>query len=101
MNDLESAKEELEFCLDCAMGKQDFSDFGMGDCSWINAALHLVKKALDNHQDGWEENARYLLDRCPYAVRVHEGGGPEDLLSSFIITFMGMERRLQNNGHST
>lgn len=42
----------------------------------------------------WEENASYLLDRCKHSIRVREGGGPENLLSSLIATFMGMEQKL-------
>lgn len=44
--------------------------------------------------DGWEANAVYLLDRCPFTVRRRPGGGPEDLLASLVVTFMGMQRRL-------
>lgn len=49
----------------------------------------------------WVENAEYLLNCCPHTIRVREGGGPEDLLSSLICTFMSMERKLEryeNNG---
>jgi hypothetical protein len=44
--------------------------------------------------DGWEDNAIYLLDRCPHAVRVREGGGPENLLSSLCVTFQKMQGML-------
>lgn len=44
--------------------------------------------------DSWEDNAKYLLDRCPFTIRVREGNGPENLLSSLVVTFQGMERRL-------
>lgn len=39
----------------------------------------------------WRENVEYLLKRCPHTIRVHEGGGPESLLNSLIVTFMKME----------
>lgn len=45
----------------------------------------------------WEENASYLLDRCPYTVRQREGGGPECLISTLIVTFTGMQMRLQKD----
>lgn len=47
--------------------------------------------------DSWEANAKYLLDRCPFTVRQREGGGPEDLKSSLVVTFQGMQMRLE--GH--
>jgi hypothetical protein len=47
--------------------------------------------------DSWEDNAKYLLDRCPHTIRVREGNGPEDLLSSLIVTFMMMERMLEKS----
>lgn len=42
----------------------------------------------------WVENVEYLLKQCPYTIRVREGGGPESLLDSLIVTFMLMESRL-------
>lgn len=47
--------------------------------------------------DSWEANAQYLLDKCPFAVRQREGGGSEDLKASLVVTFQGMQMRLQ--GH--
>lgn len=44
----------------------------------------------------WVENAQYLLERCKYTIRVREGGGPESLLDSLVVTFMNMERLLEN-----
>jgi hypothetical protein len=41
--------------------------------------------------DGWTDNVLYLLERCPHAVRVREGGGPENLLSSLCVTFQKMQ----------
>jgi hypothetical protein len=45
--------------------------------------------------DSWEANAKYLLDRCPHTIRVREGGGPENLMHSFVHTFTAMERKLE------
>jgi hypothetical protein len=42
----------------------------------------------------WRENAEYLLARCKHTIRIREGGGPESLLNSFIITFMNMEQKI-------
>lgn len=42
----------------------------------------------------WEENARYLLGRCKHTIRAREGGGPESLLDSLILTFTKMESLL-------
>jgi hypothetical protein len=44
--------------------------------------------------DGWSDNARYLLDQCPHTIRVREGNGPEDLLSSLVLTFQKMQGRI-------
>ena len=44
--------------------------------------------------DGWDENVRYLLNRCKHTIRVREGGGAKDLLSSLIVTFTGMEQKI-------
>ncbi len=45
----------------------------------------------------WEENVSLLLDRCPYTVRQREGGGPECLISTLVVTFTGMQMRLQKD----
>jgi hypothetical protein len=45
--------------------------------------------------NGWITNAEYLLGRCPHTIRMCEGGGPEDLLWSLILTFMKMEILLE------
>ena len=47
--------------------------------------------------DGWEANAQFLLDKCPYTVWQRPGAGPVDLLSTLVVTFSGMQMRLQ--GH--
>ena len=47
--------------------------------------------------DGWEANAQFLLDKCPYTVWQRPGAGPIDLLSTLVVTFSGMQMRLQ--GH--
>lgn len=58
--------------------------------SWI--------KAIREHETlaggTWEENVEYLLSRCPYTVRVREGGGPENMIDSLICTFMKMEMEI-------
>lgn len=51
-----------------------------------------------NGPDGWVANAAYLLDNCPYTIRVREGGGPEDLIASLVVTFMKMEHKLKELG---
>lgn len=43
----------------------------------------------------WRENIDYMLRRCPYTVRVREGGGPESLLDSLLVTFMKMQKELE------
>lgn len=46
----------------------------------------------------FEENIRYLLDTpetAPYLVRVREGGGPEDVVQSLVVTFMKMRNFLR------
>ena len=42
----------------------------------------------------WEVRAEVLLKNCPHTIRVREGGGPEDLLSSLTLTFQKMEHQL-------
>jgi len=44
--------------------------------------------------DSWGANAKHLLARCPYTVRQRPGGGPEDIKSSLVVTFMGMQQDL-------
>jgi len=51
--------------------------------------------------DGWRENAEYLLQRCPHTIRVREGGGPENLLSSFVLTFQKMQGLLEKGTPET
>lgn len=47
--------------------------------------------------DSWEANAQYLLDRCSYTVWQRPGAGPADLKASLVVTFQGMQMRL--DGH--
>lgn len=47
--------------------------------------------------DSWEANVAHLLSNCPYTVRQRPGGGPEDLKSSLVVTFRGMQMRLQGD----
>lgn len=55
-------------------------------------AARLLKEALNTSETAsWRENVEYLLKRCPHTIRVCEGGGPESLLDSLIVTFMKME----------
>lgn len=67
--------------------------------------LAALTEAKQQDADGWEANFRYLLDRSPHTLRSREGGGPENLMQSAILTFTRMEQRLeakqQGNGTET
>lgn len=40
----------------------------------------------------WRSNVAYMLDHEPKAVRVHEGGAPEeDLIASLAVTFLKLQ----------
>jgi len=52
---------------------------------------------MKTDDDSWEANAQYLLDRCPYTVWQRPGAGPVDLLATLVVTFTGMQMRL--DGH--
>lgn len=49
---------------------------------------------LQKQLDDWKENAKYLLDSYPGAIRVREGGGDEDLLSSLCVTFIKLRDKI-------
>ena len=58
--------------------------------------LPLVPDAeSDKNENGWEANVKHLLDNCPHTVRVREGGGPESLVESLVVTFMKMQNMLR------
>lgn len=60
-----------------------------------------ARKSLDdelNGTDGWVANVKYLLDNCPHTIRMLEGGGPENLLSSLCVTFLNMQHKLKEAG---
>lgn len=61
-----------------------------------NKAEAEVERLRAEHEgpDSWEANAKHLLARCPYTVRQCPGGGPEDIKSSLVVTFMGMQQDL-------
>lgn len=42
-----------------------------------------------------EKEIRAILDGCPNAVRVHEGGGHENLLQSLAVTVSKLQRQVQ------
>lgn len=44
---------------------------------------------------GWVENVTHLLNNCKYTVRQREGGGPECLVSTLIVTFQKMQDMLE------
>jgi hypothetical protein len=56
-------------------------------------AANLLRKA--QAEQPFRENIEYLLARCPYTIRVREGGGPESVIDSLIATFMKMEIMLK------
>jgi hypothetical protein len=62
----------------------------------IDAHLSQPAEPMETRKpgDGWEDNAQYLLNRCPHTIRSREGGGAESLLDSLILTFTKMERML-------
>jgi hypothetical protein len=41
----------------------------------------------------WRENIEVMLKNSRHTIRVKEGGGPESLLDSLILTFMRLEDR--------
>lgn len=63
----------------------------------ISVLEEAAKRLAEPIGETMEDNVRILLDRCPYTVRSREGGGPEDLIGSLCITFIGMQSRLE--GH--
>ena len=63
-----------------------------GFARWLDNRAH--EATARPKGDGWVENAKSLLERCPFAVQVREGGGPEELLASLVVTFQGMQDRL-------
>lgn len=60
----------------------------------MNDELEKLKNELYG-PNGWEDNVKHLLDRCPYTVRSRPGGGPEILIESLVITFLNMQARLK------
>lgn len=55
----------------------------------IEELARLALRALEH-----EENIEYLLNSTPGAIRVCEGGGPEDLAHSLAVTFIKLRDRL-------
>jgi len=47
--------------------------------------------------DSWEASAQYLLESCPFTVWQRPGGGDVDLIATLVVTFRGMQMRLE--GH--
>ena len=46
----------------------------------------------------WNENAKHLLDSYPQSVRSCYKGGPENLMESMCLTFIGMRDKLNKPG---
>lgn len=49
----------------------------------------------------WENNVRFMLDNCPHTIRSREGGGPENLMVSLVLTFTRMQRQLADLEHQS
>ena len=48
---------------------------------------------LENELHQWRDNVQCLLDDpkfAGYVVRIHEGGGPEDLIMSLVVSWNKM-----------
>jgi hypothetical protein len=45
-------------------------------------------------KNGWVDNVEMLLSGCPYTIRAREGGGPENLILSLVLTFSAMQKKL-------
>ena len=48
----------------------------------------------EGRMGSYQENVAFLLSRCPYAIRCHEGGGSESMVGSLVLTFTNMQERL-------
>lgn len=59
------------------------------------AASKLREVAGSIEDERWKVNVRDLLDRCKHAIRVCEGGGPESLLLSLVVTFQKMQAEIE------
>lgn len=59
------------------------------------AGVPAVPEGLTPHgtptPQGWEANVRILLNNCTDTVRSCEGGGPEVLLESLVLTFSRLQ----------
>lgn len=62
-------------------------DSGGSLTSIVDQAVARAEKA-EKRLAKWEENATYLLDHTTDAVRVCQGGGPEDLLESLCLNYI-------------
>lgn len=51
-------------------------------------------KAAQDEIGTWQENVEFLLAKCPYTIRGHEGGGAENLIVSLVLTFGKMQHML-------
>ena len=90
--------------------------FGMDEDEWNKPTLDQARAALAEYDsftlhpapepsaqavaddpDSWEANAKYLLDRCPHTVWQRPGGGPLDLKSTLVVTFMGMQQKIASS----
>jgi hypothetical protein len=63
--------------------------------------LYEAKRSLQNLEkelDDWKQNAQYLLESYPGTIRVREGGGAEDLLSSLCVTFIKLRDEVTGRG---
>jgi hypothetical protein len=65
-----------------------------GESGWISPTDYDNLRERLSGKDGWEKNVEALLEQCPYARRVREGGGPENLIQSLALTFIIMQERL-------
>lgn len=57
--------------------------------SWCDEAAR-----RDARIEELEEGIEAALKACPYAIRVREGGGPENLAASLAVTFSKMQHRI-------
>ena len=105
---LQTKREELRKSVAAIVGADEatWPDHGNVELA-VAAHVAILQKAVEQktseverlraeHEgpDSWEANAKHLLARCPYTVRQCPGGGPEDIKSSLVVTFMGMQQDL-------
>lgn len=91
---LEPLRKLIAMNRDQKFSYEQLSGDLLDKCELVLKNVETELDILYDPSHGYEPNVKYLLENCPHTIRVREGGGPESIVESLIVTFTKMQHQL-------